>query len=203
MEKALIFRRATEVGPAVGDIGFASDLVFSVVLKETHSHNANVSRHPVESGASMVDHIQTSGVELSVEALRDGIESHGGDSVATGAPPDLEQKYSELLELFESRAPLTVVTGIRTYSNMVITNISVARDKNSASVLNVSAKLTEIMIASSVMLEVPVSADMRAKKGPAKDLGKKAAEPVDEPTKKKVGPSFLGIFTGNAKPPGT
>lgn len=42
---------------------------FDAVLSETHTHNANITEHPVEKGASIVDHIRVQPSEISLDVL--------------------------------------------------------------------------------------------------------------------------------------
>lgn len=56
--------------------------------------------------------------------------------------------YSNLLQLQESRQPISVSSGLRVYDNMLIQSLRVRRDQRTQYVLNVQAVLRQIIIVS-------------------------------------------------------
>lgn len=56
--------------------------------------------------------------------------------------------YSNLLQLQESRQPISVSSGLRVYDNMLIQSLRVRRDQRTQYVLNVQAVLRQIIVVS-------------------------------------------------------
>lgn len=56
--------------------------------------------------------------------------------------------YSSLLQLQESRQPISVTSGLRIYDNMLIQSLSLRRDQRTQYVINVQAVLKQVIIVS-------------------------------------------------------
>ncbi|WP_380183587.1 phage baseplate protein [Kalamiella sp. sgz302252] len=125
-------------------------LIPNVVMKESHADKLTTTTHPVEAGATIADHAYLSPAELTMDV---GFSSGGSlvdfvDTTAFGVQASLTptESYQKLRDLMNSRQPLTVVTGKRLYSNMLITSIAVTTERATENVLFASLSMTELLI---------------------------------------------------------
>ena len=157
-----------------------------VVLTESHSRSATITESPIELGSTVTDHINIAAPRLFMEG------------VLSNRPPTLrqltlqrtsgmlaEERYDILLLLFELREPFTVVTGLRTYENMVFENFNVERDVTTDKIVRFTAELVQLEFAIAEQVPVPDALN---------DRGPKANTPVANPS---VEPEALAEGTGN------
>lgn len=113
-------------------------------IEEQMSDTLEVTEHPVQTGASITDHsykrppqvvIHCGWSDSSPESFLATIALSIANGRVTGANLT-SGLYSQLLNLQERRTPFSIVTSLRVYDNMLITNIAVRRDaKNSQALL--------------------------------------------------------------------
>ncbi|MBP1034033.1 hypothetical protein J8631_00500 [Serratia fonticola] len=172
-------------------------IVPSVVISEKHSDTLEITEHPVEIGAPVSDHAFKRPAEVTMElgfasggSLIDGIDTTQIFNIDTGlslgtSPADV---YQELLSLQESRIPFDVITGKRTYKNMLIRAMEVTTDKTSENVLMCVLTLREVIISQTQKKDVADKADMLmgVSTSPTQNTGTKALVPVNESALQKI-----------------
>jgi uncharacterized protein YcfJ len=126
-----------------------------------------------------------------------GVATVGGlvSGAFSGGGPKSRKKedvFTYLLELRDRRQPFTVVTGLKEYDNMVITQVSVPRNSQTGEVLRFSVQLKQIKIIKTSLIEIAIEA---AKAGAAKaqNVGKQAAKQTTEKTAKDSSLLFKGF----------
>ena len=165
------------------------------VLLEDHNKNVAITTNPIESGADITDHaivlpdsLFIRGVvtdsPLGLAALGqiiDNITSLFGSSTSSNQTRS-QQAFEAMQTLMINLEPITVVTKLKTYTNMLITNFNVSQDKDSSNIVFMDLTLEEIIITESVTVDLTeADADDSVKKavtGTA-DRGKQL---VTEPT---------------------
>lgn len=116
--------------------------VFDAVFSTEHRLSITTTQHPVQQGASIGDHAYIEPDEVSIEVgMTDAAISAGGPSHSVNA-------YEQLRAIAEARRPVTLVTRLHTYSNMVITNLSAPDDKTTMNALKASVYFQKINIVS-------------------------------------------------------
>lgn len=155
-----------------------ADIELDASLSETHSASVEVTDHPVESGASVSDHARALPEQLTIEGLVTNNPLWGptssaaesfqvGRPVRTTAPSRSGAIYRKLLQLKDAGTAIDVKTGLREYTDMVITSLNVPRDASTGDALRFSITLKQIKTAT---LQVVQTEDkVKAKK----DLGPK------------------------------
>lgn len=126
-------------------------LVMDVTVEETHVDELEICEHPIENGADVVDH---------AFLLPSGLTIQGGQSDSGGAPSGDRRSviaYQALLDLQGNRELLQVVTGKRSYQNMLIRSLSVTTDKETENVLLFTAELREVLLVTAQAVSVPRS----------------------------------------------
>lgn len=107
---------------------------FDAVISEQHSQRLQVTENPIETGVSIADHCFVEGAELQLTAsvadvkmanAAGGYESSiGRSNYAYQKLADLERKLAQ-----NELEPFEIVTSVKVYKRMVMTEIQMSRDK--------------------------------------------------------------------------
>lgn len=127
-----------EEGWSVGDVPL------DLILEEEHSIDASVTEHPVQDGSVVSDHVY---VHLRSGSLRALVSNHSINATdvyrnAEGDEEDFAQAAQEggglynwasetwtlLKNLVDNRKPVTIVTALEVYDNVLVTHVDTARD---------------------------------------------------------------------------
>ena len=148
------------------------------VIKEQHSSRVQLTKHPVEYGVNISDHA----IKQPMKVIVDGVVTNSpfakqllnrlpGDAVILKNVVDVLQgerarnAYAGLIELQNERKPVRLQTGLLSYENMMLVDVSAPNDIQD----NLRVKLTfeEIFIADGVttgaiqgVVSAPVAADI-------------------------------------------
>lgn len=136
-------------------------IIPDVVITEKHSDALEITEHPVEvpttesGGASgegagfIADHAFRRPSDLTMEIGFSGggsmldLANTTGIGLSVGTSP--RDMYQKLLDLQRKKQPFDVVTGKRSYNNMLIRTLDVTTDRTSENVLMVSLTLREVI----------------------------------------------------------
>lgn len=172
-------------------------LVLDASLKEDHSGDVKVTEHPVESGSSVADHARVEpetltlegmvsatplarAVARAVQAARPGTDSVL-NAVRANAPDgtfgDTEYALAKLLDLKKAKQLVTVITSIRAYQNMLVTQLRFPRDPQSGEALYFTIAFREVQLVGVRRREVVVAKEPKANGKQA--AGKQVAKPKD------------------------
>lgn len=156
------------------------DIIPDVVVEETHSDEMEVTQHPVQQGASISDHAYKKPATLKMSLM------FGKNDIST--------TYQKLLKMQNEAQLVDVITGKRAYKNMILKSLSVTTNKETNTILSVSAELVEVIIVSVTVTNVPARAKQKnaGKTGATKKAGSKQTAPVKEEKKKSALRSLLG-----------
>lgn len=140
--------------------------VFSgyVTISEDATDTLEITQHPVQQGAAITDHAYMKPAELKIRLV-----------VGALAKP-LSESYDQLLKLQFQRIPLRVITGKRTYNNMLIKSVDQTTDKTTENILSVSLSLMEVIIVEVTPVVVPSRPKQKhpAKTGATEKKGKES-----------------------------
>lgn len=183
-------------------------LVPSVVVSEKHSDTLEITEHPVEkpttSSASgfIADHAYKRPSEVTMEcgfagggSLLDFVDI---SSIGLGIGLSPKETYQQLLDLQSSRVPFDVVTGKRTYSNMLVRAIEVTTDRTSENVLNCILTLREVILSETQTTTAASKADMSegVSTSGVQNTGTKSLTPANDSLLSRVGDGIGGLFGG-------
>lgn len=126
-------------------------IIMDVTVEETHTDELEITEHPVEQGASITDHAY---MKPSTVTIRAGASDSGGEAPAERRCVEI---YEQLLELQGSREPFDLVTGKRSYQNMLISSLTEVTDRTTGSVIHVTAELRQVLLATVQTVAVPRS----------------------------------------------
>ena len=126
---------------------------FDAVLRTEHLSTRRATQHPIQTGANITDHSfqipSTLTMEIGVSDVMDVIDTnwnwnqHGTSVKSVNA-------YQDLILLQKSGLPLTIVTRLNSYENMIIESISAIEEYRTINELRASIRFVEIMIAGGV-----------------------------------------------------
>lgn len=152
-----LFKPSRSIGP----------LAAQVTIDESHTDSLVITQHPVERGASITDHAflrparlvincawSNSTFSSLVSLLGEAVDLFKGNSY-TGGLNFSQEIYQRLLALQASRELLTIVTGKRTYRNMLIETIAVDTDKKTEHALFCTLFCQHVIIVDTAAVVMP------------------------------------------------
>jgi hypothetical protein len=112
-------------------------------LNENHDKSASATKYPVEDGTTISDHVTFDPDQLSIEGI---ISVNSIYETVTSENPSNRpyEYYLKLVNLMDKGEPVTVVTGLKSYENMIIENLSINRTSENGRILEFSMSLTHI-----------------------------------------------------------
>jgi hypothetical protein len=119
---------------------------FDAVLRLQHDLSSVITRHPVQSGASFVDHVYLQPAILSMEIGMSDVMDRFQSGDYTSNSSKSVSAYQTLTYLRALRIPLTITTRLATYTNMVIAHISAPDDNRTFHGLRVSIRFEQIIL---------------------------------------------------------
>lgn len=111
------------------------------VLSEDHSYNNRVTNFPVEDGTFVSDHVITEPLTVRIS----GVVSDTPLNIFSGFNRSVDS-FNRLVRLVENKEIITVVTGIKVYTSMVITSLNVPRAVESGQSLTFNIELQKLII---------------------------------------------------------
>lgn len=123
------------------------DLQIDIVSSEVIELPSETTDNPIESGSEVTDHIINRPILLRM------VCQIGGSTLLNFTDRKLEG-YEALKKLRDDKLPVTVVSGLETFSNMLIKNITIDRNLQNASVLQFQIEFKQAKIVSSQRVDV-------------------------------------------------
>lgn len=142
-----------------------------------------VTEHPVEDGANLTDHVRALPIVLSIEGVVTNtpigtIAERRGDVDSDGTLVHLpaDDALAWMLAIRDRREPVTVLTSLRSYDNMVMQSFSAPRNASTGDALRFKATFKQIVLATNERTTVLVpERPKKANKGQKPSTPKPAA----------------------------
>lgn len=148
------------------------DLEIPAIFEEIHVNTLRVTEHPVELGAAITDHAyvrpqeviikcgwSNSTLATFVSAIRSLNDQTGSSANSSARASDyVSSVYDKLKALHEKRTPLYLFTGLREYTDMLITGLRVTRDEKTSHALMVEVHCRQIFIVKTLATKLPAKA---------------------------------------------
>lgn len=160
-----------------------ADYVIDIAVTEEHGRRCEVTRHEVEKGASLVDHVRVLPATVSIEgcvsdtplgAVARVRRAEGFVDRTAGILPS-DDAHAFLVALMTKQIALggfTIETSLDVYDDMIIETLTEPRSKDTTGALRFTATFVEIRYVTNDRAVIPV-ASPRAARSAAK--GTKAA----------------------------
>lgn len=167
------------------------EVILDVAISETHTLQARATEHPVESGCSIINHIQVMPDSIQL----DGIISNT-PTAFLGLPAlglrQASDAFQQLEELMKSGQPVQIVTSLKTYKNMALENLTIKRTAANSDALCFSCSAKQIRMVESKIISLPKPKVKRAQ--PKKSLGKQPAIKASEAVAQKAKSLLSSMF---------
>ncbi len=130
---------------------FIGDIELDVVINEGANSTSRLTKNPVENGADINDHVIIEPMTFSMtgvvsNASRNIIEAAQSPFGQIGIQTKAQIAWESLLELQISRTPFTLVQGLKSYENVLITSLAETQDKDTSNALYFTASLSEVIL---------------------------------------------------------
>ncbi len=120
---------------------------FDGFSKVVHSRQVEITENPVETGASIVDHAYVKPAEVTITVLMSDVHQSMVAGQFSGGYSRSVSAWTILTKLQEDRIPMSVLTRLGLYSNMLITEIRADDTAETVHGLQADVTLKEIPIA--------------------------------------------------------
>lgn len=148
---------------------------FDLLLTESHNMSNEITEFDIEDGSTISDHIKKNLDNGSLSGLISNFSLNIFGAVTNRA----QSAYNEMIRIMEEELPVTIVTVLRVYENVGITNIDVARsaDTGEALILDVSFKQMNIVKLKTVQIDLDVKipnmdTDQNRQSSPTAEVGR-------------------------------
>lgn len=155
----LTLAQLTALGPAVPILVRARSIgpfIANITVEEQHLDELVITDHPVERNAVISDHAFKRPMAVVVTAGYSNSSKQAG-----GNPNYINDVYRAFLALQESRELITIITGKRFYSNMLIQRIMVQTDEKTENALFMRCECREVIIVTTQTVAFPPAQDQR------------------------------------------
>lgn len=170
----LIVKGPATSGPRIVDPLSLTIWDLDVGTSETHSHKVDWTDQPVESGLDVTDHAIIQPDEVTIS----GIISDTPLGLALPLPDRAQSGYETLLRLKDERRLVTLVTGLKVYSDMGIVSVSAQRQPGQGQSVRPTVTLKKVRLVQSVTIPIPPE----ILKPPQKPSGSSAVDAGTQPT---------------------
>lgn len=126
-------------------------ITLDALMREETKLTADVTSYPVESGAEISDHITRHPEELSVKGQ---VTAAGILTFQAGGRSRLIESKSLIRDIHEKREPITIQTGIDTYTDYAMTSAVITRD-NTGEKLVIDAQFRKVNKVNMQRAEIP------------------------------------------------
>lgn len=121
-------------------------LIFDAIFSIQHDTSSNITEHPVQSGASIADHAYEEPARITCDiGMSDVMES-----IIPGQFSDNHSRsvsaYAKLRELQNQRLPISIVTKLWSYSNMLVETVSTVEDNKTTYGLRATVTLKQVFV---------------------------------------------------------
>ncbi|WP_368234841.1 phage baseplate protein [Anaerotruncus rubiinfantis] len=125
---------------------------FDAIVRADHTSELEMTSHPVQSGSALVDHSYLKPKKLTLQvgvsdSALNGASYGGGSSRSVNA-------FKLMLTMQANRQPVTVVTKLHTYKNMLIQSISAPDDFKTQNALDATITFQEVPVATISIVKV-------------------------------------------------
>lgn len=121
---------------------------FDAILRVEHDQELKFTEHPVQSGASIVDHAYLMPARVTLEIGMSDVMAAFSSGLFTSDKSKSISAYKTLKQLQSLRIPLTLNTRLDTYKNLLIANIRAIDDNRTSHGLRALVVFSQIRVAS-------------------------------------------------------
>lgn len=191
--EVFILQPLANSGSEILDEDGNSAFLLDATVSESHDITADVTMHEVEEGSAITDHVRVRPLELQITGIVTNTPTTPDANLAEmnflTNETRVQRTYGVMKRLLEARAPVTIVTGLRTYESMVLKSINVSRSSPGTQSISPQMSFVQIRRASLAYTAVPpniLAPKTKASGQSQQDLEQQAAKDASAPEKDKV-----------------
>jgi len=189
---------------AIGNLLFGrqakkiGDIEIDVTLHEKHEFTSEVTEFPIEDGSVISDHVITRPEKVSITGFITNTPISFFSAVGnliTGSTP-VADAYGKLREIHSTREPVTLVTGLFVYTNMILERLTIPRDRTSGDAIRFTAEFKNIVKVTSESVNIPadqLAASALDAGAAAGDLGRQTGSPVADGPRSSILATIFGV----------
>lgn len=175
--------------------GRVTQYFFDAVFNTQHESQRQITEHPVQWGAAITDHSYQLPAYVNLQiGMSDSMDQFTTDNsysyLSTIGKGKSVNAYEAFFQLQEMGAPLTLVTRLKRYTNMLIQGINTNDDSTTANALKCTITFKEIFIG-----QTSTIAKSLFPEASAEDIRKKIATTSDP----KMRETLLSMMTGGGQ----
>jgi hypothetical protein len=153
---------------------------FDAVLKEEHGQKLTVTKNPIETGVSISDHCYIDGSMLTLVGSVADIRMANAPDMYDPSIGRSNDAYQQLCDLENQLAtkqlePFEIVTSVKVYTNMVMTEIKMERDKTTSLLGRFEMSFEQIVTVDSQITTYQAIGAVGRSVAPKKNSGKQQA----------------------------
>lgn len=126
--------------------GFVAD----VTIFEQHVDELTITEHPVEQGAAITDHAFKRPASVLIQ-----VGYSNSSFSALGDLNYVSEVYDAFLQLQASRQPFDIVTGKRSYRNMLFSRLSTPTNERTENALFLTCECREVILVNTQIVGLP------------------------------------------------
>lgn len=171
-------------------------LEIDVTLTENHRYESLVTQNPVENGSDITDHIQLEPVVLNLDGFI--------TNTPIALPEDIDKyqraddAFQSLLDIRNARTPVDLITGLTVYTNMVLRDLEIPRNRTTGETLRFSATFVQVIIVDTEQVTLPrvtqrtdgARKNTNSQAADKKDMGKQTPIKASNSAKNQVNKDF-------------
>jgi hypothetical protein len=167
-------------------------LQFDAVISEQHSQRLQVTENPIETGVSIADHCFVEGADLQLVASVADLKmlnAAGGYESSSGRSNFAYQKLADLeRQLAQNELqPFEIVTSVKVYRRMVMTEITMSRDKSTPLLGRFQMTFKQIITVDTQKTQyTPLPGKTARSASPKKEAGTQQPKPATDQQQKAV-----------------
>lgn len=169
-------RKPTKIGAVRAGIGV---IEIDCTLSAKHSMRVEATKHPVEVGAKITDHLRPEPDSVTVDCIVSntpvsrtqqtrGIAVTGGTLNTTASQPSVfgvpgyaEEALAKLVAIKDQGILVTLATELRTYTDMALTSLEIPRDATVGDALRFTATFEKLVLVENKVTQIRPAADPR------------------------------------------
>lgn len=186
----------TSIGEDGGD-----PIVLDASVREVHNVTGIVTEHPVEKGIDITDNYRVLPRDLEIEGVISNTpiqSNYPGEALinsvvglVNGDTDPASNAWQEFQRFFDEAVVVTIVTSLKVYTNMVLTDLTVTRTAAQGQAIFFTATAREIRF-----VDTEYGDAIAIPKSPLGQKTKSAGKKTNTPSKDKKSSTLLKTFQG-------
>jgi len=131
--------------------------IVDAIPDEAHSLSISKTEFPIETGGAQTDNAVKNPDRLVLEGWVSNLLINNDALVDLPAPGRPIEAWGRIRALAEDREPISVVTTLQTYDNMLITSVTARKNKDTGDALIFKITFEEALIAETQLTRLPPS----------------------------------------------